>query len=303
MSRLATSTDLEGILRLAARKIHATWPSQSPQETTLAFWHGLRESAAWPSEYDLFVTDEAQGITGFLVLKKQLTRTITGDRESVIHDFFAQQISEHTSLVECAAEAARGYESQYLTTELSPGDRPDRELLESLGFRLESHRISVVTADCRAPEGSPYSVRPVAAGDDFLIAVLNATMLSHTLCAGREYNLSELTFRSMGAMVAQANRHNPDSAALVLTLGQELVGHLLLELSDRIGYIYDLALAREHWGGTAVRHLMRAGSRLLFQRGIPLMVGDVSASNRRALTVARRALGFAVDCQRYGLKL
>ena len=276
MPRLATSTDLEDVLTLAGTKSCAV-------------------SALDFSEYDLFVTE---GITGFLVLKKQLIRGVTGDRESVIHDSCALT----QGLLEYAAQAARGYGSQFLTIEVAPGD-PSLELLQAVGFHLESHRISVATADCRAPEGSPYSVRPAAPGDDFLIAVLTSTMLPHTLSAGREYDLSELTFRSMEATFAQVNRQDPASVALVLTQGQALVGHLLLELSEASGYIYDLALAREHWGGVAVRHLMRAGSQLLFQRNVPLLVGDVSAANQRALKVAQRALGFSVDCQRYGLRL
>jgi RimJ/RimL family protein N-acetyltransferase len=301
--RLATPTDLEGILRLAERKAYSLWPSQVPEETGLAFLRGLRDSDTWTSEYDLFVTDQAQEITGFLVLKKPLVRSITGDRESTICDFFAPEVDLQKRLLECAGEAARKGESQFLTTELSPDDSRRRALLESLGFQLESHRISVATAECRFPAESPYAVRPVGQDDAFLIAVLNSTMLSHTLSAGRDYDLSELTFQSMAATMEQVNRQDEYSAGLALTLDQEMVGHLLLNIHDRMGYIYDLALAQEHWGGTAVRHLMRAGSRLLFERNIPLFVGDVSASNRRALVVAQRALGFTVDSQRYGLKL
>jgi hypothetical protein len=85
--------------------------------------------------------------------------------------------------------------------------------------------------------------------------------------------------------------------------GAEMVGHLLIEVAQDHGYISDLALTREHWGGPAVRYLMRAGSRLLFERAVPLFVGDVSAANRRALIVAQRALGFVEESRRYGLKL
>lgn len=291
---LASSTDLEGVLALAKRKT-------SPGDE--AFYQNMRESDSWRSEYDLFVCDGAEGLTGFLVLKKHLTRGITGDRESVIYDFFALQLPEQKSLLECAAEAARGYASQFLTIEIAPHEKHRRDLLEGLGYRLESHRISVATADCRTPEGSPYAVRLAEPQDHFSIAVLNSMMLEHTLCAERDYDLSELTFRSMEAIFHQLNRQDAGCLALVLTRGQELVGHLLLELMGQTGYIYDLAIAREHWGGTAVRHIMRAGSQLLFQRNIPLFVGDVSASNLRALQFARRALGFSVDSQRFGRRL
>lgn len=262
----------------------------------------MRECDAWPSDYDLLVCEGAGCVTGFLALKKHLTRGITGDRESVIHDLLARG-PERESLLECAATMARGYDSQYLTIEIAPDDERLREKLLALGYQLESHRISVATADCQAPDGSPYSVRLAGPGDNFQIAVLNSTMLAHTLCPGRDYDLSELTFRSMEAIFHQLSRQDEGCVALVLTRGPELVGHLLLELMDGSGYIYDLAVAQEHWGGTAVRHLMRAGSKWLFEREIPLLVGDVSASNLRALQFARRALGFSVDLQRYGLRL
>ncbi len=261
----------------------------------------MREFETWQGEYDLLVTDGADGVAALLVLKKHLTRGITGDRESVIHDLLAA--NEQESFLESAAALARGYGSQYLTIEIAPHDERLREKLLALGYRLESHRISVVTAECQAPGGSPYSVRLAGPGDDFQIAVLNSTMLAHTLCPGRDYDLSELTFRSMEAIFHQLSRQDAGCVALVLTRGPELVGHLLLELMDGSGYIYDLAVAQDHWGGTAVRHLMRAGSKWLFERKIPLLVGDVSASNLRALQFARRALGFSVNLQRYGLRL
>lgn len=292
--RLASSADLQGVLALAERKI-------SPCNE--AIYQRIREGDTWQSEYDLYVCDGTEGLRGFLVLKKHLTRGITGDRESVICDFFAPHVPDQTSLLDCAADAARSYDSQFLTIEIAPHDKHLREVLEGQGYRLESHRISVATADCRPPEASPYSVRLAEAQDHFSIAVLNSMMLEHTLSAERDYDLSELTFRSMEAIFQQLSRQDEGCVALVLTRGQELVAHLLLELMGETGYIYDLAVAREHWGGTAVRHIMRSGSQLLFQRNIPLLAGDVSACNLRALQFARRALGFSVDSQRFGRRL
>ncbi len=303
MPRLANSTDLESILQLAEDKDYADWPSRGPQDPSPAFLLSLRDSAALASEYDLIITEDERDVTGFLVLRKQLTRSITSDRESVIQDWFAPQVVEQNKLLEFAVETARSYDSGFLTTEISPSDSRDQELLEASGFRLESHKISVATAECRMPEGSPYLVRPVEPDDAFLIAILNSTMLHHTLCAGRDYDLGELTLRSIGILMEQVSGQGPQNAGLALTLDGEMVGHLLIDFNDQMGYIADLALAQDHWGGTAVRHLMRAGSRLLFQKNIPLFVGDVSATNRRALVVAQRALGFSVERRRYGLTL
>ena len=297
MPRLATSSDLPSLHRLNSSRNQPSWPSQLPEETSA---HVLSE---WPSpEFDLFVIGDTE-VTGFLLMKRQLVRGMTSDRESIVYDYFAPGEPEEAQLFDAAAAAAKDHSSQFLTIQVPPQDGRLREALESKGFELESHRISVPSGEPRIPKNSPYSVRPTSEDDAFLIGVLNSTMLSHTLSAGREYDLGDLTVKSMGAIMGQAARSDSGCAGLALTLNGEMVGHLLLELTDRMGYIYDLALAREHWGGTAVRHIMRAGSRLLFEKGIPLFVGDVSASNRRALVVAQRALGFKTDCERYGLKL
>ncbi len=297
MPRLATSSDLEAVLQLAARKHYPEAPSRDREKSGPAFLSELGP------DHDLLVSERERQVTGFLVLQNRWVRGFTGDRDSVVQDSFCASATDHRQLLEMAAEMARGYGSQYLTAEVALGDDDHREVLEALGFGLESHRISVTTGECRLPEESPYAVRPVTPEDGFLIAVLNSTVLPLTLSAGREYDLGELTCRSMDTVMARVASQDSAHAGVVLTLDQKMVGHLLLDLNDRFGYIYDLALEREHWGGTAVRHLMRAGSSFLYRRGLPLFVGDVSAANRRALVVAQRALGFAEESRRYGLKL
>lgn len=298
MPRLATtSSDLQDVLALAEQNTYVEWPSHpgSRKETALAFLRGMPQA-----DYDLWVTDS---LTGFLVLQKQVTRAITADRESVIQDFFAPDASEQKMLLECADDAARSYGSQYLTTEIAPQEEQRGQLLRSLDYKLESHTISVATANNPMPKGSPYSTRLAGPGDDFAIAVLNATMLPHTVSAGRETDVGEASFRSMDAIFAQVNRQDDHSVALVLTKDHQVVGHLLLELTEHRGYVYDLALTREHWGGKAAPHIMLAGSKLLWERGIPWLVGDVSAANLRAVRYAQRFLGFSIDCERYARRL
>lgn len=297
MPRLATSADIPAVQALCEARTQASWPSQSQEERSTTI---LRELPS--ANYDLFL-NEGDPVTGFLLMKRQLVRGMTGDRESVIYDFYTPSGAEVGGLFDVAIEASKGYGSQFLTVQVLPDDSPTVGMLKSRGFELESYRISVASGEPRIPENSPYEVRPAGKDDAFLIGVLNSTMLGHTLAAGREYDMGTLTVQSMGAVMTQVTRQDDGCAGLVLTLDGKMVGHLLLELNDRMGYIYDLALEREHWGGTAVRHLMRAGSRLLFEKKIPLFVGDVSASNRRALIVAQRALGFKVDCERHGLTL
>lgn len=298
--RLATPEDFEEILRLSAERTRPARTCGDSGGFGPEFLRGLTGSA---SEHDLFVAERCGKPAGYLVMRRLLVRDMTGDREAIVEDFVAPEPSQRQALFDCAARAARRHQARYLTISVEADDSGAGDFLVSQGFGLESYRISVGTADCRVPEGSPYEVRRTVPEDGFLISVLNSTMIAHTLSAGRDYDMAELTFRSMGAIMAQVGREDPGNLGLVLTLGGEMVGHLLIEVEERFGYIYDLALEREHWGGLAVRHLMRTGSRLLFERGVPLFVGDVSAANRRALLVAQRALGFQVDSLRYGQHL
>lgn len=298
MPRLAQTTDLPRVLERHRQRSQPWWPSQEPEETTTLV---LEHSPL--AEFDILITEENDGVSGFLLLKRQLTRGLTGDRESVVYDHWATTAQGRQRLFESAVRAARGHGSTYLTHPLAPHDTSTKSLLLSLGFQLESQRISVASGEPRIPPDSPYEIRPATEEDAFMIGVLNSTMLEHTLAAGRQYDMADLTMKSMGAIMSHVARRDAHSAGLVLTKNGTMVGHLLLELNERRGYIYDLALEQEHWGGTAVRHLMRAGSLLLHQRQIPLFVGDVSAGNRRALVVAQRALGFQVDFERWGLSL
>ena len=301
MPRLANSSDLEGILDLATQKVYPDFPWQAPEQKGLAVLQGLRGEQL--SKYDLWVSDEAGQTTGFLLQKKPVVHPITGDRESTIVDLYAVSSDYQRALLQAAVERGRELGTQFFTIEIACDDDASLELLESFGFGLESFCLSVASGTPELPENSPYSVRPSTPDDAFMIAVLNSTMLGHTLSAGRDYDLSEITFASMAHTTAQVSREDPHFAGLVLHLGEEMAGYLLLELDERKGYVADVAIEQAHWGGTAVRHLVRSGSRLIHEKGIPWYVGDISAANPRALGSAERSMGFVADLKRYGLKL
>ena len=238
---------------------------------------------------------------GLLRLQKQLVRGIGGHRESVILEF----PNPDEGLLKQAIQAAAGYHSQFLTMELdlAPDRQPHRQLLLEHGFQVESQRIATATSDYEPPADSPYTVRAPQPADHFAVAVLNSSVLSHTLSAVREYDLSELTFLSMDDIFRQVSRQDEQAAALILSHGKQMAGYILLELSPEQGYIYDLAIEPAHWGGRAAQYIMRSASALLYRREIPWMVGEVSANNLRALKYAFRFLGFKVTRERYGLKL
>lgn len=257
---------------------------------------GLQGSPGWEAW-------EHSTTSARLALRPQLVRSISGDRETVIEHLQAEDAIGCQALLERAVESARQHGSQFLTLQLKPEQVELKERLERLGFVHESERIVMPSAEHPVPAGSPYSVRDLQSGDDFLIAVRNAQLLEHTLTAGREYNLSDLTFHSMEAMFEQLRRPAEEQQTLVLIWQGQQVGHLILELQPTSGYISDVGVEPQHWGGKATSILMRAGSTWLHRRGLERMVGDVSASNQRALKFAKRFLGFSLESLRYGLKL
>ncbi|MBS2038800.1 GNAT family N-acetyltransferase [bacterium] len=236
---------------------------------------------------------------GVLRLQRQVVRGLSDHRESVILDF----PNPENELLQQAIQAARQAESQFLTIEIRPEQGDHQSLLLEHGFLLESKAIATVTSDYEPPADSPYKVRPPELADHFAAAVLNSTVLAHTLSAARDYDLSELTFRAMDDIFQRMARQDENSTAVILTHQNRMVGHLILELSPERGYIYDLAIEPAHWGGKAAQYIMRSASCLLFRKGIPLMTGDVSANNLRALKYAFRFLGFKVERERYSLKL
>lgn len=251
--------------------------------------------------FDLLVAEGDGGeIDGFLLLKEPRENQITGDSDSAIHDVFGSTRAVK-GLIEQATVLARGQGSHFLTVDVPVGD--DAELLESLDFYLESYRLSVPSGTPELPENSPYDVREITADDAFPIGVLAATMLGHTLSGERDYDLSELTFRSLSYTTELVARQDPDLVGLLLTQDKNMAGYLLLRIDDRMGYVADVAVEQEHWGGTAVRHLVKSGSRLLHDRGIPWYVGDISAANTRALGSAQRSMDFVPRSRRYGRRL
>lgn len=301
--RIASSEDIPEVLRLAETKVYPSYGWQDPAQAGVAYLRELlRPPDAWRHEFDLMVAEGKDQPGGFLLLKKPLLNPVTGDRDSSIRDFACSEISRRRALLLEAVEMAGAHGSRFLTVEIPMGHQ-DEQLVESLGFRAESYRLSVPSGQPALPENSPYEVRDVTPNDAFPIAVLAATMLGFIVSGEREYDLTELTSRSMAHTMELAARQDPGFAGLLLTLEQEMVGYLLLRLDERMGYVADVAVEPEHWGGTAVRHLVRAGSWLLHARGIPWYVGDISAANPRALGSAQRSMGFVTESRRYALKL
>lgn len=302
-SRLATQQDFEGILRLAQGKVYPNWPWEDPAQSGVGLLQSLRASDSWTCDFDLLISEEDATPTGFLLLEKHKVNSVTDDRDSLLRDLFATSDSGQAELVRMASNLARGYGSGFLTTEVATADNACREMLRSLGFALESHLVAVASGTPGLPENSPYSVRRSTPDDAFAISILNSTVLGNTLSAEREYDLSDLMLRSMGATMARVARQDAGSVGLVLTQDEEMAGYLLLEVNERFGYVSDVAVEPAHRGGTAVRHLVLSGSRLLHEKGIPWYIGDISAANARALGSALRGCGFEAVSERYGMKL
>jgi ribosomal protein S18 acetylase RimI-like enzyme len=89
---------------------------------------------------------------------------------------------------------------------------------------------------------------------------------------------------------------------LVAESDGERVGYIMLDFraeeastGERQCLIHDLAVRRDHWGRFVVHRLIAAAEEEAAARGLPYLVGEVSASNKRALGTALRGLGFDVE--------
>lgn len=303
MPRLATSQDLQAALALAGGKVYPDLPWEDPSVSGLGLLQSLSDDHRWQEKFDLILWEESSAVSGFLLLEKQRLNGSTGDRDSLLRDLFATTPGGELALLQMASALARGYGSDFFTVEISLAETERKEMLKSLDFALESLQVATASGTPPLPEESPYSVRRTTADDGFAVSVLSSEVMTSTLSSAREYDLAELTVRNMGVTMARVARQDPGSVGLLLTKGEEMAGYLLLEVTERYGYVADVAVDPAHRGGTAVRHLVLSGSRLLHEMGVPWYIGDISAANTRALGSALRGCGFEAVGERYGLKL
>ena len=303
MPRLATSQDLQAVLALAGGKVYPDFPWEEPSVSGLGLLQSLSDDHQWQEKFDLLVWEESSVVSGFLLLEKQRVNGSTGDQDSLLRDLFATTPDGEVALLAKASTLARGYGSHFLTTEIAASDEVRKEMLKSLDFALESLLVATPSGTPELPEESPYSVRRTTADDGFAVSVLSSEVMTSTLSGAREYDLGELAVRNMGVTMARVARQDSGSVGLLLTKGEEMAGYLLLEVTKRYGYVADVAIEPAHRGGTAVRHLVLSGSRLLHEMGVPWYIGDISAANTRALGSALRGCGFEAAGERYGLKL
>lgn len=316
MLRLATAQDQDPLLALQSQKAYPPLPvraqdSQARRAYYRKVYHQLFESALPHPEFDILVLEEGDRVLAYATLLKSQPEGLSGLTQSLLFDHYAPD-RMLASLVAGARDwAQRNYQTHHLTVEIYPGQSGETEVLASLGFQPETHRIAVRTALWTAPPDYPYQVRLARPSDSTFLAYLNSVSLPFVLPAGREHDLDRIAAQSMSVYSNLLRKNDPGDLILILTEKRRQIGYLILKLgtdgqdplSTPLAYVYDLAIERAHWGRRGVLQIMRTGSNLLFERGIPLLVGDISASNPRALKTAQRNLGFAIEWTRHGISL
>jgi ribosomal protein S18 acetylase RimI-like enzyme len=95
---------------------------------------------------------------------------------------------------------------------------------------------------------------------------------------------------------------NENFSILIAQLDQQPAGFIMIDLmheesstGERQAFIVDLAVEPRHWGRYVVHHLIEAATVKARECGLQYLVGEVSASNERALLTATKRLGFTVE--------
>lgn len=189
------------------------------------------------------------------------------------------------------------------------GDAPEEAFFAARGYSVEICRIARRLAP-EPPRDGPYQVRRATARDQLFVMVLNSRVSPVTLPAGRDLDPEEVAARYLDVYLALDLEGNPCLEGLIAEKDGLPVGYLLLKTGytdeitgESLAYIYDLAIDPEHWGRRATQRIMREAETRMHARGVRILLGDISASNPRALKTAIHSLGYTLEQQRWARRL
>ncbi|MCE1246319.1 MAG: GNAT family N-acetyltransferase [Firmicutes bacterium] len=112
----------------------------------------------------------------------------------------------------------------------------------------------------------------------------------------------ELTAKSLSTL--EVDMYRPDFALIVAedTDIKRPVGYLMLDLNqvegstgEKQSLIHDLAVEKAYWGKFVVDRLMAEAENITRSKGLPYIVGEISADNKRPLIYSTTRLGYTVE--------
>ncbi|MDQ7821185.1 MAG: GNAT family N-acetyltransferase [Candidatus Eremiobacteraeota bacterium] len=321
--RDAVAGDLEAIISLYCRKEYFPSPvrAHAEEEHRAYAVRMMRERGHFlgnDPDLRVFMAISGGEPAGYLMVLLNLVETITGERQALLYDYAFSDAGRGRDMMELlygrALEVIKERGVPYAIVEVAPADRKGLELFESMGFRMEMHRIIkkaerlVITV----PDPDPFVVRKAVQGDLMFVILLNQSCGSFTIPPGRDMPRGEIMVRYMKAYMELKLDENDLFTAFIIEdrAAEKPIGYLMYKLNacdsmtgDRIGYIYDLAIDPAYWGKRATQRIMREGERSLAERDITYLVGDISHDNQRALKTAVKSLHFTEESVRWAARV
>ena len=280
-----------------------------------AYWDAAEDELA------LYLAEREGECVGLMCVSPGSEESITGDKQTLIHDHYVRPVDDRLSILraleEKAVTLAEKAGDDYLVVELPPGD-PDEELFTDLGYRIEINRIAKVLEEHPIRENSRYLIREGRPTDHMFVCYLNSLVNNNTIPAGRDHdpievgaryleNYFQMSMTDGETQVYICERKDVDALE---EIGFRQAGYLLIKTGfiepiarHSLAYIYDLAIHPDHWGRRATQLLMRDVERRLAEQGHDIFTGDISERNPRALKTSIKSLGFTLEYRRWGRKL
>ena len=319
--RAARPEDLDNFLKLVERQDYPPYQLSSVGTEERRRAHLQVYRASWLKDWkrekiEVILAEVDQQIVGYLVLKHGLTESVTHDSQSAIYDCYGDNEDVRRALFEHARVRARKAKSEYLVLQVGSPPNPDIAFYESLGYRAENHRVGCRTRPYQLPAESPFRIRPARQSDLMFIRYLSAVSVKFIVPAGRPIDLPAVTMNFLNAYSDLELEDDPYFLPLILMKGRKEAGYIMFKLPgaegfpkpvaafgsgpELGGYVYDLAVRPEYQGHGAALILLQSGENALYERNLPILAGDISASNPRALKTTMKRLSYKIDWSRYG---
>lgn len=145
-------------------------------------------------------------------------------------------------------------------------------------------------------------VRPATAADIPWVRALLLDSCVYTVSEFRDLSNEKIREQRAAAQTdLEGMLTRTDFVILIADEAGQQTGYLILQFDviesttgEPQAYIYDIAVAPEHWGSKAYRALMLHAIKLAAWRGYRFLSGTITASNRRSLLAAQR-LGCQIE--------
>ena len=226
----------------------------------------------------------------------------SGQPETVVVEH-AGEVREYPQLLEESIRRAVQHHDEFLAVRVYP---QEAERFAGLGLSSELRRVVRTIAPTK-PQG-PYRIREATLRDRSFLARLHVQSRGFYRSAGRR-GVDGSTWEDMGHYLSLELAPESDLYGWVALEDDLPVGYVLIRTpffvelyGDNAAYLYDIAVARECWGREAASQLHEHAVARLAERGVGVLVGDISSANERAFSISGR-LGYELEWERWGRNL